>query len=301
MPRSLSTFLANRTKKTPLEFAQVEFFYYFWGMNENEYVDYYCQNLLWRVQLDDKTAYYDNDISTLNYDAVLHNAGEFNITKKTFLSAVQYDADKCKEPINLDALWKLSILIWHWKALHVVFLSEIRDVDQYIKLASLLNNGLDVESITITGKFPNKTKRTKIVLSSDVVLSNFLNSMFNDSFSREIMADDNRKHYTLGRMQFTIDVLDKRTIAYQIARELTDFFFHYRGKGKTDEATKNLIMSILSNFSLVTKASNNTDYNKLFSDAKKGRLHVCDNYYQPTLIKGIGILDYTIVKSPDSI
>ena len=151
-------------------------------MNENEYIDYYCQHLLVRVQLDDKTAYYDNDIHTLNYDAVLHNAEEFNITKKTFFSAVKFEVDASKKPINLDALWKLSISIWHWKALHLVFVPEIRDVDNYVKLASLLKGGLDVESITITGKLPNKSKRTKITLSSDDVLSTFLEAMFNKSF-----------------------------------------------------------------------------------------------------------------------
>ena len=270
-------------------------------MDENEYVDYYCQNLLWQVHLDDKIAYYDNDISTLNYDAVMHNAGKFNITKKSFLTAVQYDADKCKEPINLDALWKLSILIWHWKALHVISLTEIRDVDQYVKLTSLLNNGLDIESITITGKLPNKTKRTKIVLSSNEVLSNFLNSLFSETFSREITSDNKTKRFTVGRMQFALDVLDKRTIAYQIARELTEFFLHFKSKKKIDIATKNLIMSILDNFSLVSNGSNSTVYNKLFSDAKNGRLPVCDHYYQPTIIQGKGILDYTIVKSPNSI
>ena len=56
-------------------------------MNENEYMDFYCQHLLLQVQLDEKTAYYDNDISTLNYDAVIHNAHEFGITKDSFLSA----------------------------------------------------------------------------------------------------------------------------------------------------------------------------------------------------------------------
>lgn len=270
-------------------------------MNENEYMDYYCKHLLLQVQLDKGTMFYDNDISTLNYDAVLHNAKEFNISQDSFFSAVKFNASKCKKQINLKALWKLSILIWHWKALHIIFMPEIRDVDQYIKLASLLKNGLDVENITITGKLPNKTKRTKIVLSSDKVLSYFLNSMFNESFLNKIMADDNIKHYTLGRMQIAINVLDKRTIAFQIARELSEFFSYFNDEEKVDEATKNLIMSILAVFSLVPSGSNNTDYNKLFSDAKKKRLPICDNCYQPTIIKGVGVLDYTIVKSPETI
>lgn len=270
-------------------------------MNENEYIDYYCQHLLVRVQLDDKTAYYDNDIRSLNYDAVLHNAEEFNITRKSFVSAVKIEAVECKKPINLDALWKLSVCIWHWKALHLVFMPEIRDVDNYVKLASLLKNGLDVESITITGKLPNKSKRTKITLQSDEVLSSFFNAMFNESFLERMIDDDHVKHYKLGKMQFTLDVLEKRTIAYQIARELAEFFYLFNGKTKIDDKTKRLIMSILAAFSLVPPASDNTDYNKLFSDAKKGRLPICDNYYEATIIAGYGILDYTIVKSPDSI
>lgn len=275
------------------------FFVIFAAMNENEYMDFYCQHLLWQVQLDEKTAYYDNDISTLNYDAVIHNAHEFGITKDSFISAVKYYTDK--RNVNLDALWKLSILIWHWKALHLIAMPEIRDVDQYVKFASLLQAGLDVESITITGKMPNKTKRTKITLSSNEVLINFFNAMFNEAFSSKLLADDNRKRYTLGRMRFTIEVLDKRTIAYQVARELTDFFCKFNGVEKIDEATKNLIMSILQIFSLVREKPNHTDYNKLFSDAKHKRLPICDHCYQPTIIKGFGILDYTIIKSPDSI
>ena len=273
------------------------FLFTFAAMNENEYMDFYCKNLLLQVQLGDGTAYYDNDLSTLNYDAVLHNAKEFNITKDSFISAVKYDASKCRKSINLDALWKLSILIWHWKALHFIYTPEIRDVDQYIKLYLLLKNGLDVESITITGKMPNSNKKTNIVLSSDDVLYNILNSLLDDSFANKITDDNNLKNYTLGKMRFAQDVLDKRTIAYQIARELTEFFCEYNGKKKLDTATKNLIMSILANFSLVTKASNNTDYNKLFSDAKNRRLPICDHCYQPTIIKDVGILDYTIIKT----
>lgn len=270
-------------------------------MNENEYMDFYCKNLLLQVQLGDGIAYYDNDLSTLNYDAVLHNAKEFDITKGSFISAVKYDASKSKKSINLDALWKLSILIWHWKALHFIYTPEIRDVDQYIKLYLLLKNGLDVESITITGKMPNSNKKTNIVLSSDDVLYNILNSLLDDSFANKITDNNNIKNYTLGKRQFALDILDKRTIAYQIARELTDFFCAYNGKNKVDTATKNLIMSILANFSLVTKASNNTDYNKLFSDAQHGRLPICDHCYQPTIIKGFGILDFTIVKEQNQI
>ena len=286
-------------QKTPLEFCQVEFFSYLCCMNENEYMDFYCQHLLWQVPLDDKTAYFDNDISSLNYDAVLHNAGEFGITKDSFLSAVKSYADKCN--VNIDALWKLSILIWHWKALHLIAMPEIRDVDQYMKLASLLDKGLDVESITIMGKLPNKSKRTKITLSSDEVIACFFDAMFCEAFSQKIIADENRKRYTLGKMKFALDVLDKRTIAYQVARELTEFFLKYNGGDKIDESVKNMIMSILWNFTLVREKPNNTDYNKLISDAKTGRLPVCDHCYQPTIIKGIGILDYTIIKSPDSI
>lgn len=254
-----------------------------------------------RVQLDDNTAYYDNDIRTLNYDAVLHNAEEFNITKKSFTSAVKFEAEASKKPINVDALWKLSIFIWHWKALHLIFVPEIRDVDKYVKLASLLKEGLDVESITITGKLPNKSKRTKITLSSDEVLSAFLEAMFNESFLNKMTDEDHVKRYKLGKMRFTYDVLDKRTIAYQIARELTDFFCEFFREAKIDDTTKKLIMSILAAFSLVSTASDNTDYNKLFSDAKNKRLPICDNYYQPTIIVGHGIFDYTIVKTPDSI
>ena len=136
-----------------------------------------------------------------------------------------------------------------------------------------------------------------IVLSSDDVLYNILNSLLDDSFANIITDDNNLKNYTLGKMRFAQDVLDKRTIAYQIARELTEFFCEYNGKKKLDTATKNLIMSILANFSLVTKASNNTDYNKLFSDAKNRRLPICDHCYQPTIIKDVGILDYTIIKT----
>lgn len=270
-------------------------------MNENEYMDFYCQHLLWQVQIDEKTAYYDNDISTLNYEAVLQNAAQFNISKESFLYAVKFDAEKCKKPINIDALWKLSILIWHWKALHLIAMPEIRDVDQYVRFAKLLQAGMVVENITITGKLPNKSKRTKITLSSSEVISNFYDAMFSDSFYSKMMADDNKKRYTLGKIRFALDVLDKRTISFQIARELAEFFYQFNDKKKIDEPTKSLIMSILANFSLVPIGSNNTDYNKLFSDAKKGRLPICDHCYQPTIIKGFGIFDYTIIKSPESI
>ena len=264
-------------------------------------MDFYCQHLLSQVQFDDGRVYDDNDISTLDYDKVLHNAKEFGISKASFLSAVKYDSEECKFSINLDALWKLSILIWHWKALHPVLMPEIKDVDRYVKFASLLKAGLDVESITITGKLPNKSKRTKITLSSDEVISVFLDALFKRSFTEKMMADDNIKHYTVGKVLLTYDVLDMRTIAYQIARELTHFFCRFRDKKRLDGSTKSLIMSILGVFSLAPVGSNNNEYNKLFSDARKGRLPICDHFYQPTIIRDFGILDYTIVKSPESI
>ena len=102
-------------------------------------------------------------------------------------------------------------------------------------------------------------------------------------------------------MLLTYDVLDMRTIAYQIARELTHFFCRFRDKKRLDGSTKSLIMSILGVFSLAPVGSNNNEYNKLFSDARKGRLPICDHFYQPTIIRDFGILDYTIVKSPESI
>ena len=285
-------------RKLRLNLVRWSLFFTFAHMNENEYMDFYCQHLLWQVQLDEKTAYYDNDISTLNYDAVIHNDEEFGITKDSFLLAIKFYANKCKMPINLDALWKLSILIWHWKALHLIAMPEIRDVDQYIKFASFLKAGLAIENITITGKLPNKSRKTKITLSSNEVINCFKDAMFNEAFSGKLLADDNRKNYTLGSMEFALDVLDKRTIAYQVARELAEFFQKYNRKKKIDGSTKNMIMSILQNFSLVREKPNNTDYNKLFSDAKTGRLPICDHCYQPTIIKGFGIFDYTIIKSP---
>lgn len=269
-------------------------------MNENEYVDFYCQNLLWQVQLGDGTAYCDNDLRTLNYEAVLHNAGEFDLSKDSFVTSVKHYSDKCKTAINIDALWKLSILIWHWKALHLIAMADIRDVDLYVKFATLLEDGMDVESITITGKLPNKTKKTTITFTSDMVIANFFDAMLNDDFANKILSDKIRKNYSSKEWKFAIDVLDKRTIAYQIARELAEFFYHFNGEKKIDDDTKRLIMSVLSVFSLAPKGSNNTDYNKLFSDAKKGRLLVRDNYYQSTIIKDKGIFDFTLVKSPDS-
>lgn len=279
-------------------------------MNENEYIDYYCQHLLVKVILEDKTGYYDNDISTINYNEVLQNAKEWGISKDSFISNVKYYAKQCKRQINFEALWKLSIVIWSWKMFHPIFMNEPRDVDKLIKLNLLRNLDMKVENITIIGKRPDKKKRDKIVLSSDEVITNILHSLFNDDFLRLLLSDKIWKHYPIDKPRSAYEILENRTIAFQIARELTGFFCHFFGMKKVDSATKNLIMEILFHFSLLgldnpqnkpqNKHLDNTDYNKLFSDAKTGRLPICDHCYKPTIINNT-ICDFTILKSPNSV
>ena len=293
--------MVNDSQKTPLEFGQVEFIFYFCNMNENEYIDYYCEHLLVFVHIDEKTGYYDNNIKTENYEHALHNAELCGINKEAFVNSLKYRVKNCKRPINIDALWRFSITIWMWKQFSRVVMPEIGAVDQYMKLINRLNQGLDVKEIVFTGREPNKTKDINITLSEDTLIGEFIKFLYSEELIKYVLTEENLKSYSKTNCYLAMDLLPKRTLAFQIARELTHLFEHLFQIESLDESLKDIVMATLSNLNLAAKAANNTDYNKLFSDAKTGRLPICDNYYHASFLQGVGILPYSIIKNPDSV
>lgn len=270
-------------------------------MNEDEYIDYYCEHLLVFVYIDEKKGYYDNNIKTENYEHALHNAEQCGINKETFVNSLKYRVKNCKRPINIDALWKYCITIWMWKLFSPVVMPEMGAVDQYLKLINKINQGLDVKEIVFTGREPNKTKDINITLSEDILIRKFFEFLYSEELIKNILTEENLRSYPKTHYYFAKDLLPKRTLAFQIARELTHLFEHLFQIESLDDSLKDIIMAALSNLNLAAKAVNNTDYNKLFSDAKTGRLPICDNYYHTSFLQGVGVLPFSVIKNPDSV
>lgn len=270
-------------------------------MNEDEYIDYYCEHLLVFVYIDEKKGYYDNNIKTENYEHALHNAEQCGINKETFVNSLKYRVKNCKRPINIDALWKYCITIWMWKLFSPVVMPEMGAVDQYLKLINKINQGLDVKKIVFTGREPNKTKDINITLSEDILIRKFFEFLYSEELIKNILTEENLRSYPKTHYYFAKDLLPKRTLEFQIARELTHLFEHLFQIESLDDSLKDIIMAALSNLNLAAKAVNNTDYNKLFSDAKTGRLPICDNYYHTSFLQGVGVLPFSVIKNPDSV
>ena len=277
------------------------FFITFATMNENEYIDYYCEHLLVFVYLDEKRGYYDNNIKTENYEYALHNAELCGINKDKFVYSLNFYVKNCKRPINIDALWKFSITVWMWKLFSRVIMPEMGAVDQYLKLINNINQGLDVSKIVFTGRQPNKTKDINITISEDILIDKFFEFLYSEELIEYVLTEENLRSYPKTHCYLAMDLLPKRTLAFQIARELTLLFEHLFQIESLDESLKTIIMATLSNLNLAAKAANNDDYNKLFSDVKKGRLPICDNYYRTSVLQGVGVLPYSFIKNPDSV
>ena len=284
-----------------MNFVRWSFFVTFAHMNEDEYIDYYCEHLLVFVYIDEKKGYYDNNIKTENYEHALHNAEQCGINKETFVNSLKYRVKNCKRPINIDALWKFCITIWMWKLFSPVVMPEMGAVDQYLKLINKINQGLDVKEIVFTGREPNKTKDINITLSEDILIRKFFEFLYSEELIKNILTEENLRSYPKTHYYFAKDLLPKRTLAFQIARELTHLFEHLFQIESLDDSLKDIIMAALSNLNLAAKAVNNTDYNKLFSDAKTGRLPICDNYYHTSFLQGVGVLPFSVIKNPDSV
>jgi len=291
----------SKYRKLRLNFVRWSFLFIFAAMNENEYIDYYCEHLLVFVHIDEKTGYYDNNIKTENYEHALHNAKLCGINKEAFVNSLKRRVKNCKRPINIDALWKFSITIWMWKSFSRIVMPEMGAVDQYFKLINRLNEGLDVKEIVFTGREPQKTKDINITLSEDILIKKFFKFLYSEELIKYVLTEENLKSYPKTHCYFAMELLPKRTLAFQIARELTNLFKDIFQIESLDESLKDIIMATLSNLNLAAKAANNTDYNKLFSDAKTERLPICDNYYHTSYLQEVGVLPFSVVKNPDSI
>lgn len=277
------------------------FFVTFAAMDENEYIDYYCKHLLVTKMINEKMGFYDNDISTINFDQALSNASVCGIDKVKFVKSLKYVLAKQKRTINIEALWKFSLAIWMWKRFSLVIMPNMGAVDQYVKLINNLNQGLGLKEIVFTGRLPEKTKDINISLTDNILIEKFSDFLYSEELAKHVLTEKNINSYTQTNYYFVGDLIPKRTLAYQIARELTLLFENFFHIEALDESLKDITMKILSIFGLGLNTANNTDYNKLFSDAKNKRIPICDYYYDVGYLQGVGVLPFSIIKNPDSV
>ena len=188
-----------------------------------------------------------------------------------------------------------------WKRFSLVIMPNMGAVDQYLKLINIINQGLDLKEIVFTGRLPDKTKDINISLTDNLLIGKFFDFLISEELAKNVLTEQNINSYPQTNYHFVGDLIPKRALAYQIARELTLLFEHYFQIEALDESLKDIIMTVLSFFNLTTNAANNTDYNKLFSDAKTGRIPICDYYYDVGYLQGVGVLPFSLIKNPDSV
>ena len=253
-------------------------------MNEMEYVEYYCEHLL-ETEVIDGEEYVFNDISRVDDEIVEDNAKKLGIKKDVFISEVSKRYNSHTKPLDFDALWKLSLYLYQYIYLTPVIYTEYGMVDEYMELFTFITKrGLNkIQFYASNGK--NKTVTIKSEELVNIIATSILNEHNN------IITEESLKNYDfdISKIKSSKDVDNTSTLKYVFIQELTNFFTKKFGLLTTP--MKVVIMAIVMVFNKesfkkkergkendknkIDRYSDDTldmKYNRLTSDAKKGRL-----------------------------
>lgn len=253
-------------------------------MNEMEYVEYYCEHLL-ETEVIDGEEYVFNDISRVDDEIVEDNAKKLGIKKDVFVSEVSKRYNSYTKPLDYDALWKLSLYLYQYIYLTPVIYTEYGMVDEYMELFTFITKrGLNkIQFYASNGK--NKTVTIKSEKLVNIIATSILNEHNN------IITEESLKNYDfdISKIKSSKDVDNTSTLKYVFIQELTNFFTKKFGLLTTP--MKVVIMAIVMVFNKesfkkkergkendknkIDRDSDDTldmKYNRLMSDAKKGRL-----------------------------
>ena len=251
-------------------------------MDEMEYVKYYCDHLLETAVIDGEE-YVFNDISRVDDKIVEENAKKLGINKEVFLHEVSKRYNSPSKRLNYDALWKLSLYLYHYIYLSPVICSEYGTVDEYMELITFIaKNGLNKIQFYASNNGKNKTVTIKNEKLVDMIATYIINE------HNKILNKDSLNNYDfdLTKIKVSKDVENITTLKYAFIQELTIFFKSKFGIDELTTPMKVVIMAIVIVFNKesfvrkerskeVDRDSDDTldmKYTRLIYDAKKDRL-----------------------------
>ena len=277
-------------------------------MNEMEYVEYYCEYLLDKAIID-KEEYVFNDISLIDDWMAESNAEKLGIKKDVFVYEVSQRYNSYTKPLDYDALWKLSLYLYHYIYLFPVTYTVYGMVDEYMELFTFIaKNGLNKVQFYASNNGKNKTVTIKNEKLVDMIATYIINE------HNKLLTEDslNNFDFDISKIRASKDVDNTTTLKYAFIQELTNFFTKKFGVLTTP--MKVVIMSIVMVFNKesfnrkerskeVNRDSDDTldmKYNRLMSDAKKERLIKILHSHE------IGLLEkdpmpFTIMMNPKTI
>lgn len=263
----------------------------------NDYIDFYTKNLLIVAKANGIISQdmILNDISLFNEDVVLSNLKAFNVSEPEFYNKVR------TEEFGLSALWKLSAYLFNYVMCFPVCISQIRAVDEYLDLLTSQLKGMDIEKITFTVKAKGESKARHIIFNKIELIDTICKHLFAKPTLDTIVTDEARKDYQFGEYDIAGNILSKRNLNWLFAQELTRFILAYKKLENMSDKEKQLVMDILFAFNRYSQPQLSVDYNKLFSDAKKGRMETL--YYNLDSIFCINnsIQPFALVKHPETV
>ena len=279
-------------------------------MNEMEYVEYYCEHLLDKAIID-KEEYVFNDISLIDDWMAESNAEKLGIKKDVFVYEVSQRYNSYTKPLDYDALWKLSLYLYHYIYLFPVTYTEYGTVDEYMELFTFIaKNGLNKVQFYASNNGKNKTITIKNEKLVDMIATYIINE------HNKLLTEDslNNFDFDISKIRASKDVDNTTTLKYAFIQELTSFFLKWFDIDKLTTPMKVVIMSIVMVFNKesfnrkerskeVNRDSDDTldmKYNRLMSDAKKERLIKILHSHE------IGLLEkdpmpFTIMMNPKTI
>ena len=252
-------------------------------MNEMEYVEYYCENLL-EKEIIDGEEYAFNDISRIDDDVVEKNAEILGIKKDVFVDEVSKRYNSYTKPLNIDALWKLSLYLYQYIYLIPVTYTEYGMVDEYMELFTLIEkNGLNKIQFYSSKNGKNKTVTIKSERLVEMIKTYII------SEHDGIITEDslNNFDFDISKIKASKDVDNIATLKYAFIQELTNFFLINFGLKELTTSLKEVIMAIVIVFNKesfirkertkeVDRISDDTldmKYNRIMFDAKKRQAH----------------------------
>ena len=251
-------------------------------MDEMEYIEWYCSHLLEKDVIEDEE-YVFNDLYLINDEIAEDNAKKLGINKEVFLYEVSKRYNSPSKPLNYDALWKLSLYLYHYIYLSPVVCSEYGIVDEYMELFTLIaKNGINRIQFYASNNGKNKTVTIKDEKLVDMIATYVINE------HNKILNKDSLNNYDfdITKIKASKDVENITTLKYAFIQELTIFFKSKFGIDELTTPMKIVIMAIVIVFNKesfvrkerskeVDRDSDDTldmKYTRLIYDAKKDRL-----------------------------
>ncbi len=251
-------------------------------MDEMEYVEWYCSHLLEKDVIEDEE-YVFNDLYLINDEVAEDNAKKLGINKEVFLHEVSKRYNSPSKRLNYDALWKLSLYLYHYIYLSPVICSEYGTVDEYMELITFIaKNGINKIQFYASHHSKNKTVTIKNEKLVDMIATYIINE------HNKILNKDSLNNYDFDftKIKASKDVENITTLKFAFIQELTIFF---KSKFGIDELTTPMKIVIMARVIVFNKESfvrkerskevdRDSDdtldmkYTRLIYDAKKERL-----------------------------